>query len=155
MPSPIDNTDDVIDIRDVIDQFEAMEDELYTNHYRHCGEEWTDTADCMCNDHCPVCNGEIEPYQSDENEEAFALQILLEECKGNGGDHQWRGDWYPVTLIRDSYFKEYAQELAEDIGALPKDAGWPAHCIDWDQAARELQTDYTSIDFGGVTYWVR
>ena len=27
--------------------------------------------------------------------------------------------------------------------------------IDWAQAAHELQMDYTSVDFDGVTYWIR
>lgn len=65
-------------------------------------------------------------------------------------------DWhYGEMLIRDSYFKEYAQELAEEIGAVNPDAHWPNGCIDWDQAARELQADYFDVDFDGVTYWVR
>ena len=39
----------------------------YRNHYRCvCGHEWTDEWDCMCNDRCPKCNTEIEPYQSDD-----------------------------------------------------------------------------------------
>jgi hypothetical protein len=39
----------------------------YLNHYRCvCGHEWTDEWDCMCNDRCPKCDTEIEPYQSDE-----------------------------------------------------------------------------------------
>jgi antirestriction protein len=65
-------------------------------------------------------------------------------------------DWeYGETFIRDSYFEDYARELADDIGAIDKDAGWPTHCIDWEQAARELRMDYTAVDFDGVTYWGR
>ncbi len=45
------------------------EDEVaYLNRYL-CpddGEEWEDTADCMCNDRCPVCNKEIEPFESEK-----------------------------------------------------------------------------------------
>lgn len=64
-------------------------------------------------------------------------------------------DWnYGCTLVRDSYFTEYAQELARDIGAAPSNE-WPGRCIDWEQAARELQVDYTPLDFDGVTYWAR
>ncbi|KKL86611.1 hypothetical protein LCGC14_1942930, partial [marine sediment metagenome] len=83
------------------------------------------------------------------------LAELLAELKGYGGDHQWKGDWYPVTLIRDSYFKEYAQELADDIGAIDSDLTWPNNCIDWDQATRELQMDYSTVEFDGITYWYR
>lgn len=47
---------------------------LYRNHYRcsvvidgkPCGAEWSDEWDCMCNDRCPRCNAEIEPYESDD-----------------------------------------------------------------------------------------
>ena len=73
------------------------------------------------------------------------LRVILERLQGTGGDEQWRGDWYPVTLIRDSYFKTYAQDLAE----------WPHSCIDWDKAVRELQYDYFSLDINGATYWTR
>jgi hypothetical protein len=38
----------------------------FLNHYEHCGECWEDTADSMCNDRCPVCNAEIEPYESED-----------------------------------------------------------------------------------------
>lgn len=65
-------------------------------------------------------------------------------------------DWpYGETFIRDSYFTTYAQELAEDIGAVDSEASWPAYCIDWERAARELRMDYTSYEFAGVTYWAR
>ena len=39
----------------------------YSNHYccPYCGLEWHDEWDCACNDRCPTCNKEIEPYESD------------------------------------------------------------------------------------------
>lgn len=104
----------------------------------------------------------IERVEYLENEESLedqdeltSLKNLLDECRGNGGDHQWQGDWYPVTLIRDSYFEDYAQEMAEDIGAIASNAVWPLQCIDWEEAARLLQQDYTTADFNGETYWYR
>ena len=82
--------------------------------------------------------------------ELESLQSLNDEAEGYAPD--WR---YGEVLIRDSHFQTYAQELAEEIGAIDSNARWPNTCIDWDQAARELQMDYTSISFDGVTYWVR
>lgn len=38
----------------------------YENNYHHCGEYWMEYADSMCNDHCPVCGKEIEPFESIE-----------------------------------------------------------------------------------------
>jgi hypothetical protein len=39
----------------------------YINHYccPYCLLEWQDEWDCACNDKCPNCNKEIEPYESD------------------------------------------------------------------------------------------
>lgn len=77
------------------------------------------------------------------------LKALEDEASG-------MDDWeYGATLIREDYFEEYAQELAEDIGAIDRNAKWPNDCIDWELAARELQVDYTPVDFGGVTFYVR
>lgn len=154
----VSNMEDVMDVRDIIERVEEIEPDLWTNHYRHCDEEWSDTADSTCNDKCPTCGAEIEPHKSEESDdydEHTSLMAFLDEMKGNGGDHQWRGDWYPVTVVRESYFKDYAQELAEEQDLIKADAHWPNNCIDWDQAARELKIDYTGADFGDITYYFR
>ena len=41
---------------------------LYRKFYRcsECGHEWEDTWDCLCNDRCPACNAETEPYEYEE-----------------------------------------------------------------------------------------
>lgn len=130
MRTEISNNEDVLDLRDVIARFEELEtmrDEM----------------------------GKRKFAKSEEGEEFKRLEAFLEDCKGNGGDEQWRGDWYPVTCIRDSYFKEYAQDLAEDIGSINRYASWPNNYIDWDAASDALQSDYTSVEFDGTTYWVR
>lgn len=93
---------------------------------------------------------EPDELDGDERRAFAALKALADQAEGYAGD--WR---HGAQLIRDSYFKEYAQELADDIGAIDRNARWPLSCIDWDQAAKELQMDYTSVEFDGVTYWVR
>lgn len=124
----LDLTADIIDVRDIIARFEELENEIPSE---------------LC---------QRDPEQVAEKN---ALDEILSDLSGNGGDEQWRGDWYPLTLIRESYFKDYAQELAEDIGAVDRNASWPNNCIDWDMAARDLRMDYTSIEIGGVTYYFR
>lgn len=86
----------------------------------------------------------------EERGELVALRALAEEASSCSED--WE---YGVTLVRDSYFVEHAQEIAEDTGAIPPDQSWPLYCIDWERAARELKHDYAEVDFGGVSYWVR
>lgn len=86
---------------------------------------------------------------ADEQAELESLEALAKEAEGSP-------DWeYGETLIRDSYFADYAQELAEEIGAIKGDEGWPLNCINWKQAARELQQDYFSVEFDGIDYWIR
>jgi hypothetical protein len=132
----ISSSDDVIDVRDVIERVEHLEP------IREPG---------------PVDLGseDNENSQDDLFAELSGLEKLLDELKGYGGDEQWRGDWYPITLIRDSYFKDYAQQFAEDNGAIENNGRWPNYCIDWDRAAHDLQADYSSVEFDGVTYWYR
>ncbi len=40
----------------------------YHNFYRcpECLTEWDDHWDSMCNDQCPDCEAEIEPYKSED-----------------------------------------------------------------------------------------
>lgn len=52
------------------------------------------------------------PTNIDAVDELKVLKALESEAEGYSGDWQ-----YGATLIRDSYFEDYARELAEDIGA--------------------------------------
>ena len=97
----------------------------------------------------------IEELVDDDNrdeckdDELEALQALESEAYGCS-------DWeHGEALIRDSYFEEYAQDLAEDCCDIPNRNEWPVRCIDWVQAADELKMDYSQIDFDGAEYWIR
>ena len=143
------NTDNVIDVRDIITRVEELREsrgELREEFDSMPENDGADFDNWVCN-HLNFSRKEFEELETLEN--------LLKEMKGNGGDEQWEGDWYPVTLIRDSYFEDYAQELAEECGMVNVDAKWPNNCIDWEKASRELQWDYSSVDFGETTYWYR
>lgn len=78
----------------------------------------------------------------------------MADLMGTGGDEQWRGDWYPLILIRDDYFVDYCEELVSDIGDMPKDI--PSYIvIDWEQTAENIKTDYFCIEINGTDYWTR
>lgn len=52
-----------------IPDFEAEEAPTWfrnSYHCESCNEDWEDEWDCACNDKCPTCNKEIEPYESEE-----------------------------------------------------------------------------------------
>lgn len=70
-------------------------------------------------------------------------------------------DWrHGETLIRESYFVEYIEELIHDCYDLPKEMEsglWPwRHMqIDYEAAADEAKADYVEVDFDGVAYLIR
>jgi len=86
----------------------------------------------------------------DEKTELDALLAFREEIQSITREYE-----HGETLIRDSHFQDYAEQLAEDCDMIPKGLSWPMTCIDWERAANELKYDYSCADFAGVTYWVR
>lgn len=87
---------------------------------------------------------ERDRLEGSQLEEIDALQEVVDE----GIDD---------TLVHEDYFREYAEELAVDIGAIDRSQRdhWPYTCIDWEQAAEELKQDYSVIDIRGGTYYYR
>ena len=92
----------------------------------------------------------------DDAEEMFDALTHLRNLAAQGEDVD---DWdYGVVLVRDDYWQTYAEEFWTDVYGseleLPEYAR-PYVTIDWEMWARDLQMDYTAVDFDGVTYWVR
>lgn len=120
----------IIDSRDVIARIDHLESEIASQ--RDDPEAYPDGPD------------------EELTEELKVLKELQDEAEG------YCPDWHHgATLISDDHFTEYAQELAEDIGAIKDNAGWPYDFIDWDAAAEALKMDYTQVVFDGTDYWVR
>lgn len=146
MTNSINNLADVIDSRDVIARIEELRDER--DSLAGFADDFEADGDPIAAQHA---REDLAKWnESDDAAELAALEALADEAA------DYAPDWeHGETLVRDSYFEEYAQELAEDIGAINLTATWPNNCIDWERAARELQMDYTSVTFDGVTYWIR
>ena len=91
----------------------------------------------------------LDNISDGERDELLALKTLAEEaenvCEWEDGE----------TLVHDNYFTKYAEQYAYDIGALNGEPHWPLNRIDWEAAASDLRQDYSSVDFDGVTFWVR
>jgi len=122
--------DDIISVSDLTERYEELESELED------ADEKTDDE------------------ESSEQDEFNTLKELLEELRGNGGDEQWKGEWYPGSLIAESHFTEYCKELCEDIGDVP--ANIPHYIvIDWDATASNLRVDYGEVEINGNTYLYR
>jgi hypothetical protein len=146
--STLDLTADIIDVRDVIARYEELEpkqDALF--------KEFESTPENEGVDYDYWKRNQIA-YDEAEDEEFGLLGALLEELAGNGGDEEWRGEWYPITLIKDSYFIDYAEELVKDCGYISHDfPSWIA--IDWWKTAEAVQEDYALVTVDDNDYWYR
>ena len=151
----ISNTDDVIDSRDVIERIEELEGErqdlqdafetAVDNELQNTDPEQRETLNTVRNDAYKA----LTDWDEENKAELDALKALAEEAEGYAPD--WR---HGAALVRDSYFEDYARELLEDIGDIPRNL--PHYIeIDWEATARNIQMDYTAVDFDGVSYWVR
>lgn len=151
----ISNTDDVIDSRDVIERIEELEgerqdlqDEFETavdNELQNTDPEQRETLNTVRNDAYKA----LTDWDEENKAELNALKALVEEAEGYSED--WR---HGAALVRDSYFEDYARELLEDCGDLPRDL--PHYIeIDWEATARNIRMDYTSVEFDEVMYWIR
>jgi antirestriction protein len=67
-------------------------------------------------------------------EEVEAFRLACEDQGQTLDDDQFR-DTYCGCYISG---EDYAQELAEETGAVPEEVPWPLSCIDWAAAWREL-----------------
>lgn len=127
---------DYIDVRDIIARVEELRDEreaseIPENEYGGPNDTW-----------------------ADEREELAKLEGVLGDLKGYGGDEQWEGDWYPITLIHERAFTDAMRELVQDIGDLPREI--PNYLeIDWEKTAENLRADYSSVEIDNSTYWYR
>lgn len=120
MTNELDNTQNVIDSRDVIARIEELEAIPMSDR-----DSW-------------------------EDDELRTLLDLADDGETNAADWQ-----YGAALIREDYFEDYARELAEDVGAIDPEAGWPNNFIDWEAATEALLMDYHELTFDGVTYYAR
>lgn len=141
------NMDDIIDSRDIISRIADLESER--------DDFMPDTEDGIPDDEdidATTVASRAASWAEENEDDAAELKILLALAEEGESSSDWP---HGETLIRDNYFETYAQELADDCGMLTGREKWPLNCIDWEKATRELQDDYTSIDYDGVTYWIR
>ena len=163
MTRTISNTNDIIDSRDVIARIEELQGEraelkeqvtsALDQRADYSDDNPDDAKIVVMNDEINDAETALTGWETENGEELKALEALASECEGYASD--WK---HGEGLIRDSYFEDYARELAEDCGDFPsgrEPVRWPYTCIDWKRAAEELQQDYTSAEYDGVTYWIR
>lgn len=138
----LDNSCDTLYSRDIMSRIEELKEERFAWIHERIGDQYlpdqfVETLALWEKDH------ELEAMELD------SLTKLAEEGEG------YADDWHDgVTLIRESYFAEYCEELLTECGDIP--ANLPHYVvIDWERTSEYIMEDYTGIDFDGVTYYIR
>ena len=115
------------------------------------GEQWLHSSTGMRECEDDSADNVAEPTSDIDIDR---LKAILELENDLGGDLRLAQRDHSYFVHEDD-FEEHARELADSTGAIDGDAGWPMSHIDWKGAARDLQMDYTSVDFDGTTYYYR
>ena len=173
MARTISSSDDVIDSRDIIarkDELESEREDLVSavesasealsdhqaeeppNSVEESGDDGEEYAEWSAKlselkTALVDATSELDEWDEDNGDELKGLVALCDEAPGDDWEHG-------ATLINESYFTDYCQELVSDIGDLPKDI--PGYLvIDWEATANNLRADYTSVEWEGTTFYVR
>ena len=137
----IDNRESVLDSRDIIERIEDIEQAREAYIEENAGEDAS--ADVRTN------HGEA--WALFFPEDAAELATLSKLAKEGERAEDWH---HGSTLIRDDYFTEYARETVTDCGYINADMPWWI-VVDWEATAENVKVDYFSVDYDGVTYWIR
>jgi hypothetical protein len=134
--------DDIVDSRNIIERIEELETDLddAASEDEEYQEAHGPAGDTLHYAQWVVDLGAYGPNRHLWYEEAYEF---LELCKFRDEAQTYCRDWrHGETFIKETYFPEYAQQLADDCGMLPRDQRWPLNHIDWGAAAEELRQDY-------------
>jgi hypothetical protein len=122
----LDNSEDLIDSRDVTDLIEYFEAKLES-----------------------LVDDELQDFKNEYGDKLESLKKLAEE--GEAAAPDWN---FGETMILESYFTEHVMQTIKDCGDLPQDI--PSYIeIDEEKTAENLKADYQEIDFDGETYYIR
>jgi len=149
----ISSSDNIIDSREVISLAEEFESDIELKQ-----EEIQEKKDELAE----VSNDEDDDEEERANLESELADLvdeltdLEEEAKSilefrDDVENYHRGG---MLLINEDYWAQYVQELAEDTGGVDTRV-WPFNCIDWEQAAADLESDYTQLEWEGTTFYIQ
>ncbi|MBV6514215.1 MAG: hypothetical protein FMNOHCHN_03805 [Ignavibacteriaceae bacterium] len=130
------------ELADLLEQFEDWKSNLTDEQIHELAKEMG----------CEVIDLEEDDFRQEWDGSNADRITAIQELESEVNSSEWG---HGIEFIKDSYFAEYAEQLAEDIGAIDRNANWPLNHINWELAADELKSDYTSVEFDGETYWYR
>ena len=137
-----------LDTRDLQEQIDNLESEIEDlNEYLEDLDK--DLGMCGPDFELLTVQDEIEKGKEQLQDLRDELQPLL-DLKDEGIP-----DWnYGATLIPESDWEEYVEDLVKDCGYISNDVPWWI-VIDWAATADNIAADYSTVDYDGDTYYYR
>ena len=136
------NGDDTLDSRELAELLTEMASDRAD--LVDAAEEWEQTDEEQ-----EAAKRALADWDDEHGEQYKALEEFCNEAE------QYCSDWHHgATLILDEHWADYAQQLVEDVGDIPRNM--PTYVVvDWEATADNLKADYTAVEWGAYTYWVR
>ncbi|QFG12146.1 Hypothetical Protein OBI_RACECAR_306 [Arthrobacter phage Racecar] len=134
------STDDILDLRDLAET--AREASAILEDDEQDESEKEDAKETL------------EALASMLSDMGYSVEALEEDAVAD--ELQSIGNNYECTLIAESHFQSYCEELCEDLGYLPKDLpAFLSNNINWSGVADDLKDDYNEVELDGETYFIR
>ena len=137
-----------LDTRDLQEQIDNLESEIEDLN-EDLEDLDKDLGMCGSDFELRTTQDEIEKGKEQLQDLRDELQPLL--------DLKYEGipDWnYGATLIPESDWEEYVEDLLKDCGYISNDVPWWI-VIDWAATADNVAADYSTVDYDGDTYYYR
>ena len=137
-----------LDTRDLQEQIDNLESEI---------EELNEDLEDLDKD-LGMCGSEIEILST--KHEIYKFQEQLQDLRDElqplldlkaEDIPEWDDG---ATLIPESDWEEYVEDLLKDCGYISNDVPWWI-VIDWPATADNVAVDYSTVDYDGDTYYYR
>lgn len=137
-----------LDTRDLIEKRDSLKQQILDS-FLETFEHYADMTDSF--EDIRFEEEEIENWKQDWSVELKEIEEI-DNIENEVGREFESG----CTLIDESDFEEYCEDLCVDLGEIPKDL--PAYIennIDWGGVANDLKIDYSELEYQGTTYLFR
>jgi hypothetical protein len=139
----------VLDTRDLIEERDEFKSRLEVEETGEFGEIVREgLREAFPWLHTDVIYPPVGPALTEDEEDRLNMINEVVETVGSEAE-------YGVALIPTDDFRNYAEDFADEIGAVDSEANWPNNYIDWDRAADALSQDYSTVEFEGTYYYYR
>jgi hypothetical protein len=157
MTSTLNLSADMLALEDITDRVDELREEREDLVDAESDADSARDGDLENHDAWITAREALAAWDHENGDELANLEAILDDCQGNGGDHQWDGNWYPQHLIARSYFVEYIKDLIHDCYEIKQSSEWPYRhmSLDYEAAAEEAEADYTEVTVDGSEYLCR